>query len=208
MIPDEFVPMLYGNDFFAALLFQSPRSPRWKFVKKLCERADATAEGDDFFIAAFRKEQNSLRLLATIADMVYEWKTARLFVQKKEITYIYNLKWLECYFKSLECEDQCAWCLDVTTAPNPINDVTSLDYRIDVFIHDDVPTLPDIQRAERIEFKAHYICPCKQLAHYKWGFLELPSTLKSQFQAFAVEQGYADCPNFDLEQFKQIHPLT
>ncbi|MDR1398116.1 MAG: hypothetical protein LBJ14_10360 [Desulfarculales bacterium] len=51
---------------------------------------------------------------------------------------------------------------------------------------------------------SHFVSPCKKIGEYRWGYLELPSSLKDQFYTHVIEQGYAECPNFDLEQFKEI----
>lgn len=196
--------MIYGDTYFAAILFTSPRSPKWKMVKALCEQADAVAEYGDSFVVAFHKKKESLQLLAVIADMVYTWKSAQIFVQRRKIAYLFSLKWLPCYFESLPCE-HLAWCLAVTKAPKPLDFCSSNSLTMNIVVNYNSPAELERQ-AEKVVVEERFVCPCKKLSDYRWGTLELPSSLKDQFHAFAVEQGYAECPNFDIEHFKQLSP--
>lgn len=202
-LPEPHLNLLYNQDFFAAILFQSPRSPQWKLVRRLCEQADAVAAGGGYFVAAFRKKKESLQLLAVICDMIYTWRSAQIFVQRRKVQYLFSLKWLPCFLKSLPCEPL-AWCLAVTDAPKPLDFFAPTIVTLEISL---VTTQSEgNQKPEPGTVENHFVCPCKELARYKWGVLELPAGLKEQFHAYAIELGYAECPNFDLEHFKPLAP--
>lgn len=202
MLPAESAKFINNPDFFAAIIFQSPRSPQWPLVWGLCQGADAVAEGKGYYAAAFYCTESSLETLTSICHITQEWKTAHLFVRKKKIAHIYSIKWVSCFLKSLKCNDNLAWCLDITRAPSRINDFTSLDHTITVNLN---PNAVVEKKPERIAIQELFVCPCKQLSAFTWGKVELPVSLKAQFQAFAVEKGFIECPNFDIEQFKPVY---
>lgn len=199
MLPVESAKFITNPDYFAVIVFISPRSPQWPFVWALCQKAEGVCEGKDYYIAAFLLKEYSIRILASICHITQEWKTAHLFVRQKEVGHIYSIRWLDCYFKSLKCANPNAWCLDLTKEPEklfiPSNYTITINLESDALAED---------KPERKRHNNLYICPCKQLSSYKWGSIEIPINLKDQFQAFAVERGMADCPNFDIQNFKPV----
>lgn len=201
MLPAESFKFVNNTDFFAAIIFQSPRSPQWPIVWGLCQSADAISEGKGYYAAAFYCTENSLETLTSICHITQEWKTAHLFVRKKKIAHIYSVRWVNCFLKSLKCPGNLAWCLDITRAPKRIDDFTSLDHTITINL---VSTPFAERKPDRIVAQELFICPCKQLSAFPWGKMELPVPLKEQFHAFAVERGFIDCPNFDIEEFRPV----
>ena len=195
------IQLLTSDEFFAAIAFVAPRSPQWPLVRGLCQQADGIAVDKNNVTVAFRKKRESIQLFIVICDIVQQWKSAHIFVQKKKISYVFSVKWLQCYLKSLQCDDKLAWCLHITKGPKPISDFSELT--LTLIIEQNPYPLAE-KKPEQVDFEEHFICPCRNLSHYNWGHRELPSSMKHQFQAFAVEQGYADCPNFDIDEFKAV----
>lgn len=202
MLPAESANLITDPDYFAVIVFISPRSPQWPFVWALCQRAEGISEGKDYYAAAFMCKEHSIRILASICHITQDWKTAHLFVKQKEIAHIYSIKWLDCYFQSLKCDNSDAWCFDLTRAPRKIDDPINVEYTITININ---PQALAEKKAERIKYNELFICPCKQLANYNWGKFELPLNLAEQFQAFAVEKGVAECPNFNIDNFRPVY---
>lgn len=201
MISENGIQLITNNDFFAAIAFIAPRSPQWQLVRGLCMQADAISEDKGNLTAAFLKKRESIQLFAAICDISQNWKSAHIFLQKQKISYIFSIKWLQCYLKSLQCADKLAWCLSITKGPRRLN-----DFR-DMTINLVIETTPDPiaeRKAEEFFLEEHFICPCRNISAYNWGYKELPSPLKNQLQAFAVSEGYADCPNFDIEEFRPV----
>lgn len=201
MISEKNIQLITNNDFFAAIAFQSPRSPQWPLVRGLCMQADAIAEEKGNLTVAFLKKRESIQLLVAICDIVQGWKSAHIFLQKQKISYIFSVKWLPCYLKSLQCTDQLAWCLSITKGPRRLNDFRDMTLNI---IIETTPNPIAEQKPEEVFLEEHFVCPCKAISAYNWGYRELPSSLKDQLQAFAVSQGYADCPMFDIEMFQPV----
>lgn len=202
MLPAESVDFITNPDYFAVIVFISPRSSQWPFVWALCQRADGISKGKNYYAAAFMCKEYSIRILTSICHITQDWKTAHLFVKQKEIAHIYSIKWLDCYFKSLKCNNTNAWCFDLTRAPRKIDDPIDMEYTITINMG---PHSLAEKKAERIKYNELFVCPCKQLSHYNWGKLELPLSPKEQLQAFAVERGIAECPNFDIDNFKPVY---
>lgn len=200
-MPKQDIQLITNSDFFAAISFLSPRSPQWPLVRGLCMQADAISEDKGNLTVAFLKKKESLQLFAAICEIAQDWKSAHIFVQKRKITYIYNVKWLSCYLKSLQCDDKLAWCLTITKGPRQLNDLR--DATIRIVVNTDPSSIVE-QEAEEVLFEEHFICPCKNISSYNWGHRELPSPLKYQLQAFAVDRGVEDCPNFDIEMFRPV----
>lgn len=205
MVSEKSAQLICSNDFFAAICFQAPRSPQWPLVRGLCMQADAIAEDKGMLTVAFFKRTESIKLLSVICNMVQGWKSAHIFIHKQKIVHIFSVKWLDCYLKSLQCADWMAWCLAITKGPRRLNDFRDLSLRI---IIDTNPNPVELSKPEEIFLEEHFICPCRQISAYSWGHRELPSSLKDQLQAFAVERGFSDCPNFDIEQFEPVYPTV
>lgn len=201
MISEKGIQLIANNDFFAAIAFLSPRSPQWPLVRGLCMQADAIAEEKGNLTVAFLKKRESIQLFAAICDIAQDWKSAHIFIQKQKISYVFSVKWLSCYLKSLQCEDKLAWCISITKGPRRLNDFRDMTYNI---IIETTQNPIAEQKPEEIFLEEHFICPCRNLSAYNWGQRELPSPLKYQLQAFAVAQGYADCPNFNIEEFRPV----
>lgn len=196
---DKEIALITDDAYFATLTFINPRSPQWGLVRQFCLKADNVVEYKKNLTAAFLKNENSIKLLLTVCELVSEWKTVHLFINQKRIKYIYSVTWLSCYLKSLQCADKRAWCLSVTEVPQRV------EFNADITIKIDLENLE--HKLEKFTAKEAYVCPCKKLAHYRWGYRELPTDLKYQFQAFAIEQGFADCINFNIDEFEPVFPL-
>ena len=201
-LPADSAQFVNNPDFFAAMIFLSPRSPQWPLVWGLCQSADAIAEGKGYYAAAFYCKERSIETLTSICHITQEWKTAHLFVKRKKIAHIFSIKWIHCFLQSFQCDNPAAWCLDITKAPRRLNDFTELDHTFTINMSPDA--LAE-RRPERVAVRELFVCPCKQLAPLPWGKIELPVDLKDQFQAFAVERGLNSCPHFDMTQFKPLH---
>lgn len=192
------IELIVDENFFATLTFISPRSPQWELVRQLCYKADKVIEYKKNLTAGFLNNKKSIQLLVNICDIVSNWKTVHLFVNQRKIGYIYSLRWLSCYLNSLQCHDKRAWCLTVMEVPKRIQFEASITIKID---------LENIEeQVENITIKDPCISPCKQISNYRWGYRELPTDIKYQFQAAAIEQGYASCPNFNIDEFAPIFP--
>lgn len=202
MLPIESFKFINNNDFFAAIIFLSPRSPQWPLVWGLCQGADAISEGKGYYAAAFCFSPESLETLTSICHITQGWKTAHLFIKKKKIAHIYSVRWVGCYLNSLKCTDPMAWCLSVTTAPRRINDFSSLDFSIT--INTTTNSIVE-EKPEKVAVQELFVCPCRELSAHSWGKAEVPISFKGQFQAFAVARGFSECPHFDIEQFKPVY---
>lgn len=205
MLPTESVQFVNNPDFFAVIIFMSPRSPQWPLVWGLCQGADAIAEGKEYYAAAFRFSPESLETLTSICHVTQEWKTAHLFVKKRKIAHIYSVRWVGCFLKSLKCTEPLAWCLSVTKAPRRRSDFSTRDFTIT--INTTINSIVE-EKPEKVEVQELFVCPCRELAAHTWGKAEIPISLKGQFQAFAVERGFSDCPHFNIEQFKAVHTVV
>ncbi len=203
MFPEKSLQLITNDDFFAAIVFLSPRSPQWPLVRGLSMQADAVMEDKKVLTVAFRKTSESIRLLASICEISQDWKSTHIFIQKQKISYIYSVNWLSCYLKSLQCDEPLSWCLSITQGPRRLNDFGERNLCLHINIDSLKEPLQE-KKPEEVDFREHFICPCKKISGYLWGYRELPISLKSQLQAFAVERGYVQCPNFDIDHFKPV----
>lgn len=169
-LPTNIVSQLARQDIFIAIAFVSPRSPQWEKVNYMMKSADTYTATDDTTYATFEKNARSIELAYAILSIGIKWKSCYFFVEGVPVFSTRDVKWLECYMRSLRARDLRAYCTRVDRVPY----YTKLGkYEIDLFLS-----------------------PCQYILHGWWFSPHHPSDYADQFQAQAVRKGVDQCPNF------------
>lgn len=193
---------------FIGVVFIRPKASTWSEIKTILNFASEFYPGVAFAdelpgnitIAGFDRDPIHIDTLLKILKLVKGWKTSASFYFEGKKTDLKYLRWFECYVKSRHANDQRSYCASIGILPSSTTcDLAYSDGRQVSFeiIYDELINVKDdVERIPKCLVPCHYGFRSYDFEEDR--FFELAE----QYQAWAVREGIASCPNFDMSIFR------
>jgi hypothetical protein len=190
-------PLVKSDGILLTIGFSQSRSPNIKTALNIAVQAQQYCQiiidGTPFNLAAFGKSNDQCSLAIGLLSFVFDWKGTHVYINGRPSNEIWRIQQvLECYQKSMRCNDFKAHC-------HTINDhLIVTDYQ-DSFLG----TLFSPQNKMK---GSSWLHPCSLISSYYQNRLDPrhPSTLIDQMQAHAVSHECDWCPNFNASNLQKI----
>ncbi len=179
-LPPDVIHNITQRGVFIAIVFVRPRSPHWEKVNYLMQCADEYFSDGETTFGFFKKTARSVQVAYEVLSLSRGWKSCYVFMQGVPVFSLKDIKWLECYMRSLRADDLRAYCTIVDRPRSPFT--------------------PGLEVEK-------YISPCRFITYGWWFNPDHPSDYVAQFQAQAVRMGVNQCPNcraFTIEELKKF----
>ena len=190
-------PLQHWQEYLLVVAFAQSRSPNIKTALNIAGQARSycqiNIEGSAVNLAAFGKDYEQCNLALALLGLVTSWKGTHVFVNGRashdpwRITQV-----LDCFQKSLRCNDSTAHCHNITDR------LIINGYEDSLFIN--------LFNSKSGYAKSTWLHPCSLIAGYYDNRLnpKHPASLKDQLQAQAVKHDCDWCPNFNANALKKI----